>query len=396
MAPGPTDNDDTGAGGGPGDAAPIDQQGAQDPAAQSANTPLPKPDPKPVEARPEDVAPADAVALADVNVLVTSNIQEEVEQALELADYIVRNGLRHNDNRLPTWILKAIKVTAGRVGLSEYQQAKARAEAEVLARSRRQYVMAPDTPVRDAAPISIKASEWTGFELAYYALAEFSSPITVDTLRNTRQTGWWPGSPAQKFTRVLWCVTIAFIICVLIGGIITTGAEASNRSEWRDIFRKYTEYVPILVPWMYGGLGACAYLLRSAHDMIAKRCFDVRRQPEYYNRILLGAVSGGSIVLLVSPAGDDGDVTKISAAALGFLAGYSNDLLFNAVERVTTALLPKIGLDTAQKEKAVHKPIELLAGGLTMDDLLKRMEATDKPDDKAFYRSLLEKLRDRL
>jgi hypothetical protein len=102
-----------------------------------------------------------------------------------------------------------------------------------------------------------------------------------------------------------------------------------------------------------------------------------------------------SLTLLVSPSGDD-DAVKISAAALGFLAGYSNDLLFNAVERVTTALLPKVGLDTAQKDRFVPKQIELPTGGLTLKDLMERMEKATKPEDKELYRSLIEKLRDRL
>ena len=44
-------------------------------------------------------------------------------------------------------------------------------------------------------------------------------------------------------------------------------------------------------------VGACAYMLRSAHYFIYQRSFDTRRTPEYFNRILLGAISGGAIIL---------------------------------------------------------------------------------------------------
>ena len=112
------------------------------------------------------------------------------------------------------------------------------------------------------------------------------------------------------------------------------------------------------------------------------------------NRILLGMVSGGAIVLLYDTGTDD--TLKISAAALGFVAGYSSDLLFNAVERVTAAILPKVGLDTLKKDAApAHPPLELATGGLTLKELMDRMENA-KPEDKEMYKSLLAKLRDRL
>ncbi|MGJ5176086.1 hypothetical protein ACQR16_18785 [Bradyrhizobium oligotrophicum] len=335
-------------------------------------------EPVPAAGTPELTSEAKDEVLPDADVLVTSRVHNEVEEALELAEYIVKHGAKRNDSSLPSHILRTIKVTAGKVGLFERQQALERGAS-------------PET----IAAVYIKASDWTRFELAYYALAEFSAPITIETLRDTRSTGKRQGSPAQRFTRLLWAITGLFAVLVVGGGIITTGAESSARNAWVLGFRAINDYVPILVPWMYGGLGACAYLLRTAHDMIAKRCFDVRRQPEYFNRILLGMVSGGAIVLLVSPS-DDSEAVKISAAALGFLAGYSNDLLFNAVERVTAALLPKVGLETVQRENFVPKQIELPTGGLTLKELMERMEQAAKPEDKELYRSLIEKLRDRL
>ena len=78
--------------------------------------------------------------------------------------------------------------------------------------------------------------------------------------------------------------------------------------------------------------------IRRALRRAAARAFDVRRKPEYLNRILLGVVSGGAITLFVSQLTDDeGNVIRLSTAALGFIAGYSNDFLFNTIERVFAA-----------------------------------------------------------
>lgn len=102
----------------------------------------------------------------------------------------------------------------------------------------------------------------------------------------------------------------------------------------------------LLAPFFYGAMGACVFLLRSLHKHIFTRTFDRRRIPEYYNRFWLGLISGGIIVLLVDPTALSSTSNeelkwKISASALGFLAGYNNDLLFSAIERITNAIFPK-------------------------------------------------------
>jgi len=309
--------------------------------------------------------------IGDAEILITNQIRSEVSDALELVDFIVKTGSRTvNGLALAPETLKVIKVTAGKIRLFE----------------------------STSEPVRIMASEWTRFELAYYALVEFSSPVTVETLRNTRNTGqgnFLQASSAQKFTWLLWSLTLLFAVTVIACAAVATGADNATPRSRAEALRALNNYVPIIVPWVYGGLGACAFLLRTAHSRIAERSFDVRRKPEYLNRILLGMVSGGTIVLLFNPSSDD-DTVKISAAALGFIAGYSNDLLFNAVERIVAAILPRVGLDTLKKESvAARAPLELPTGGMTLKDLMDRMEKAN-PEDKELYKSLVAKLRDRL
>ena len=307
----------------------------------------------------------------DTAVLITDHIRDEVRDALELADFVIKNGTRKPDGRsVPPELIKAIKVTAGKIRLFEDLK----------------------------EPVYINASEWTRFELAYYSLVGFSSPVTIETLRNTRNTGKGSikeASSAQKFTWLLWGITIAFALAVIAAAAIGLGGEMAGRDSWTKFARDTAPYVSIIVPYAYGGLGACAFLLRTAHNLIAERSFDVRRKPEYLNRILLGMVSGGAIVLLFAPESEQ-DTVKISAAALGFIAGYSNDFLFNAIERIVAAVLPRVGLETLKKESASgpSPPLDLPTGGMTLKDLMDRMERAN-PDDKELYKSLLAKLRDR-
>ena len=307
--------------------------------------------------------------VGDSDVLVTEQIRNEVRDALELADFIVKTGARKVDGQaLGPEGIRVIKVTAGNIKL--FEEAK--------------------------EPVYIKASQWTRFEFAYYALVQFAFPVTVQTLRNTRETGetaFTGISAAQKFTRLLWVITIAFAVIVIVSAAFAAGVDGGSLKGKNTFY--INECIKIIVPYAYGGLGACAYLLRTAHSLIAERSFDLRRKPEYINRVLLGTVSGGAIVLLFNPSGDD-ETVKISAAALGFVAGYSNDLLFSAIERVVAAILPRVGMDTLKKESVVsHPPLELPTGGLTLKELMDRMEKAS-PEDKELYKTLIAKLRDRL
>ena len=103
-----------------------------------------------------------------------------------------------------------------------------------------------------------------------------------------------------------------------------------------------------LLPWAYGGLGACAYMLRSAHYFIYQRSFDVRRTPEYFNRIVLGAISGGAIILFVDqPQSTTTDRRSISdRRRSASWRATARTLLFNTIERIVTAIFPKVAVET--------------------------------------------------
>ena len=226
----------------------------------------------------------------------------------------------------------------------------------------------------------VTTDEWIAFEQAYYRLAAALSPVTAETLAWTQGTkpeesgaNWWErilgNSPALRFTRMFSAVTIGIAVFILAAEcfVYVWGLEGdANIRRWEK------NLLSSLLPWAYGALGSCAYLLRSAHNHIYERSFDLRRKPEYYNRILLGGISGGAIILFVNYLVDDGGtVLHLSSAALGFVAGYSTDFLFNTIERVVAAIFPKTDSDPrvqpsrGQKEVARKPPPPPAGGGPT-------------------------------
>jgi hypothetical protein len=225
-----------------------------------------------------------------------------------------------------------------------------------------------DAPAGEIAPTpaAVTAAEWIAFEQAYYRLAVTMSPVTAETLASTQAADPDPNvwlnlrdrifgnSPALRFTRMFALVAIGFGAFVIVAECLINlyGQETdATKFFWQK------NILQSLLPWAYGALGSCAYLLRSAHYFIYQRSFDLRRKPEYFNRVLLGAISGGAIILFVNYlVDDDGTVLHLSSAALGFVAGYSTDFLFNTIERVVAAIFPKIDSDPKAQPQRGQRP----------------------------------------
>ena len=283
---------------------------------------------------PDDQPPPNEPAATPSGKITRASVYvvSQLDDAMTLSGYAVSAGIHTPSGEpLPFGDIGVIQGTAAKLGVF-------------------------DPPLDGQGPsFSVTASEWIAFEQAYYRLAVAMTPVTAETLAATQAT--MPGaggisnlrdrifgySPALRFTRWFALVTIATGAFVIIAEclIYVLGMETdATKYIWQKNF------LESLVPWAYGALGSCAFLLRSAHYFIYQRSFDLRRKPEYFNRVLLGAISGGAIILFVNYlVADDGTVLHLSSAALGFVAGYSTDFLFNTIERVVAAIFPKTDSD---------------------------------------------------
>jgi hypothetical protein len=302
-----------------------------------------------------------------VNALVLGDngrVQRQVRDALSLSEFAVQSGFKASDGTpIPPDIISHIQTASAKLGfLQEVRFSKiGETDGSIPARG------------------SISPAEWVEFELAYYKLSTLMSPITAESLSDTEsdagQTSTDPfswehwrqkilgASPANRFTRGIWIAAVFFALFVVGADcLLAFSVKNGNLTDnwWSKLFQ-------ILILYAYGGLGACAYLLRSAHTFIYKRTFDVRRQPEYYNRILLGAIAGGSITLFVNQtAGDEGATVQLSSAALSFIAGYSTDFLFSKIENIINVLLPK---DKDKRVKSSNTSLSALQHGVVEPDV---------------------------
>lgn len=258
----------------------------------------------------------------------------------------------------------------------------------------------PDTSIGDIETAS--AWQWpptvaqrVAFELAYRDLVHSLSPVTADTLRATSddpadgRTVWLlarhPVSEAKIWSRKLGAYAGGVLALILFSenltGLLTVDESALRDGTTGMELLSYT--MQSLEPFLYGALGSVTYLLKSAHSFIYERTFDRMRIPEYYNRLLLGLIAGGAVKLFVTEvATDDGQVAELSGAALAFIAGYNSEFLFSAIERITAAILPKVGVDSIRRAGPDGQTTVLV------QQLLERLKTADGTEQKTIDRIL--------
>lgn len=246
-------------------------------------------------------------------------------------------------------------------------------------------------------------AEWAAFATKYAELARVMAPVTAATLRATsdqygRRVPFMavrqPSSEAKIWSRKLWFWTVTFAVAIvfienynaILHEFFAVDEYTSGGAlRWHVIGR----VLAAIVPFVYGGLGAAAFLLRSAHGHLHSRTFDPNHIPEYYSRMLL-VIAGGAIQLLITQVADDTGVIKLSAAALAFVAGYNSDLLFSTVERISAALLPKVGVSSMRP--AEPAPIT----GLSVQALLEQLDKAQSEEAREVIRGLLGKIKERV
>lgn len=110
----------------------------------------------------------------------------------------------------------------------------------------------------------------------------------------------------------------------------TSGAVA------KEVLNVLQTYV---LPPLYGWLGAIAYVLRRLISEIAARTYDEDNNISYTMRIYLGILAGLAVGWFFSSTALPGpDVLRVlSPLALAFLAGYSVELLFSAMDKLLEA-----------------------------------------------------------
>jgi len=200
-------------------------------------------------------------------------------------------------------------------------------------------------------------------QFCYQQLEVEMSPVSAISLRATDVQGAcnrrdYMNTEAGKHAKHMWFMTFS-ILALMIGINLYQYTFDMYAGDWAvnntDMFGGLTIVYWLaasLTPFIYGAFGAAVRMLRITETRLRDRSFDPRRLAEHRNRLVLGTLSGGVIVLVYSSGGVGDTDVKLTEAALGFLAGYSIDLLFSLLDRLVSVLSP------ADEKTKVIKHIE--------------------------------------
>jgi hypothetical protein len=91
------------------------------------------------------------------------------------------------------------------------------------------------------------------------------------------------------------------------------------------------------LPLLYGFLGACVFTLRTLASQIRARAYSESSNIDFRIRLCLGTLGGLVSAWFLIPGSTEAIPSNISPFALAFLAGYSIELVFTAMDRIIAA-----------------------------------------------------------
>ncbi len=98
-----------------------------------------------------------------------------------------------------------------------------------------------------------------------------------------------------------------------------------------ELLQKY------ILPLIYGLLGACVFILRDLSAKLKAYTFTKTSRINFHIRQYLGMLGGLAVGWFVTPEQSTGPFMALSPLALAFLAGYSIELLFTAMDTLIGA-----------------------------------------------------------
>ncbi len=182
------------------------------------------------------------------------------------------------------------------------------------------------------------------------------------TLRNTAHSAWHMG----------WIISWGILFFLAALSIEIVGEWFSDVKDFGSLAPWQLHLVEIqkiasekLIPLIYGGLGACIYLLRTLSDKAANGTFDSRKLQGAGARIFLGAVFGFIVVNLFYeapiPGSDELQTTfgfqNLQQGSVAFLSGLGVKAIYGAFEKAVDFIHSQIqGIGQANDQKPQSPP----------------------------------------
>jgi len=239
---------------------------------------------------------------------------------------------------------------------------------------------------RDAARAKVA---WEGCRaeiLRLYAqLSKLTAPVNGRTLRET-------DTEFRGFVRPLHLFAALFLVVVIGNEILRVWLNDIVEPEEGWLlqvinFRRY--FLDVCTPFLWGGLGACVWLLKRLNDFAEQQSFDSTVSHGWATRIFLGAVLGGAVQFIYDRNLFTTQELNLDASALGFLTGVGVKVVYGAIEKTIETLATKLNLETVRASKGDSAAIRVY-----LNEQIGRSDKVKEPEKRKLLLEMLDDLKE--
>ena len=144
------------------------------------------------------------------------------------------------------------------------------------------------------------------------------------------------GASTRRF-RPVW-IGVALFLVALVMEVTMTSTIVSDDSLWAKVT---TALAPFLFPALWGGIGACTFLMKRLSDKLFELSYEEARQRGEVVRIVLGAVIGVVATQIFLEFSSDG--SRLPVMTTAFIAGLGVKPVYAAFESLIEGLSQRLG-----------------------------------------------------
>lgn len=148
-------------------------------------------------------------------------------------------------------------------------------------------------------------------------------------------------------------LTLAIMNEIMSGWVSATDAPYTQFQQEIVFFQRHV--LQHLIPFIWGGLGACMYLLMRLYNIATHRAFDRARLHGWALRVLLASVLAAVTLYLINPAALSSNGIPLEAKSVAFLVGLGVKVVYGAFEKLVDTLVEKFNLDSVRRQQPGDK-----------------------------------------
>ncbi len=246
----------------------------------------------------------------------------------QMADYAMDSG-----KELPQWLAKLLVEISSNADDLKKEIVELRSSDDYSANRETELLMKLNERLK---------SHTTELSKIYNKFTEIVAPASPLSIEFTKPTvGFFTrGKKTIPIIRAMWLMSLLFLIGLIVSRLDVLPAEIS---------------VPVSL-FFASGLGAYFFSLYTANRYVVARTFDPKYVTFYYNRIIIGILSGYILANIIDVKAllniSENVFTQFSPYVIAILGGFSADAVIKILNRIVAMLITMVEGDAKELVKA--------------------------------------------